>query len=151
VKGSDKFPESVTDSTDQSRTLGAQLNSILGGKAPAEIIAQPEVFQKLMRELWHNLACLTDESVMHCLPFYFNLNGAHSAYSPSPSDSPEVWQLNEDYAYRLLSVTNGNLDSSRMLEGLDEDERLMLVELCATFEQETEESFEPVLKLAGII
>ena len=141
-----RFPNYVTDSSDQSRTLGAQLDRTMAGKSPSELMCDSIAFQELIIELWHNLPCLTDESVLLCLPFYFNINGTNSSYTCS-SSVPPVWQLNEDYASRLWSVGMRGNDSMRLLQLLSQEEKQMLVDLCKIFESEIEESFEPVLKL----
>ncbi len=143
------FPQYVTHSSAQSRTLGAQLDRMMGGKTPAELISNPEIFPKLMKGLWHNLPCLTDESVLLCLPFYFNINGPNSAYTADSPDLPADWQLNEDYAYRLLMMISCHAESFHVLQNLDQNERRMLTDLFKIFEEETEQSFEPVLKLVN--
>lgn len=142
-----RFPKYVTSESYQSRQLGARLDRALGGKTPKEIIDDPDNLPEVMLELWHNLPCLTAESVLLCLPFYFHINGPHNTYDSSSPQLPPVWQLNFDYAWRLLTIDPNDPALRNTLQELEENERTKLTELCQIFEEEIQESFEHIRKI----
>jgi len=69
------FPEIVTDTSDQSRTLGADLSALLAGREIATFVNNRELLLKAMYELWLNLSCLPHRHVDPSVAFDLtNLN-----------------------------------------------------------------------------
>jgi hypothetical protein len=94
------FPETITDASDQSRTLGADLSALLAGREIATFVNNRELLLEAMYELWLNLPCLTHPVDLLCFPLYdayFELHGRPTSGKqvlPSPD--------NEDYLEGLL-------------------------------------------------
>ena len=142
-----RFPDHVTSPSDQSRQLGRELDRILAGKTTTDIVNSPEVFRTLIVELWHNLPCLTDESVLLCMPFYLYLNGPEGGKLLISPDLPAIWQINSEYGERLLRICSNNEAAFDLLAGITESERKLLIALFKRFEDDVNESFEHLANL----
>lgn len=137
-----KFPEVVTNLSDQSRTLGARLNELLGGETPLSVIQNKKQFREVLIELWHNLPCLSEESLLNSLPLYVSANDPEFHLEESDPEVPEIWQLNEDLAWRIDRLCSQEELVSAMLSVASEEEQRQLVQLCETVEQDSGQSLE---------
>jgi hypothetical protein len=137
-----KFPEIVTNVSDQSRTLGARLNELLGGETPLSVSQNRKHFREVLIELWHNLPCLSDECLLRSLPLYVLANDSGFQLEENDPDVPEIWQLNQDIAWRIVRLCSQNRTVLAPLSVASEEEQRQLVEFCEIVERDSGESLE---------
>lgn len=141
-----KFPDVVTNDSDQSRTLGRELQRLLAGKTPRQIIAQQDLLANVIFELWHNLPCLTDECVLRCLPIYVAYKDSERSHLRCASRMPPSSQVNEE----LLEVLAGISFQTQALAGIgqlfDEGERKSVTLFLEQIDQTETVDVKPVLE-----
>jgi hypothetical protein len=136
------FPAHVTHDTEQSRTLGAELDRILGGRCPQEVLDLRAGVSAVLHELWRNLPCIGIESLIHCLPFYIKFNSNPPERIDGAASLPEIWQVNEELAQRLAFACESKDVYQRVLARFGRVELEQVLDLCEKLEIDSGESLK---------
>ena len=145
--GDEYFPAFVTHNTEQSRTLGAALDNLLGKTCPRAVLANPVTLCAVLIELWRNLPCVELESLLLCLPFYCAINCKQLPELTESGSLPETWQLNEELAQRLSFACDSREFYERVLARFGKEELEETLALCDVIEAESDESIDCFRKL----
>lgn len=134
------FPDVVTNPTDQSYTLGVKLNNLLSGATPQIITQSPSLLKEVLQELWQNLPCLTDESIIRCLPIYIAINNSYFGIFSDDDDVADILQLKSDLADRLALIGDRTLAQNEvaLLNEATVEERENIFNFCVSLETEFE-------------
>ena len=125
--GDEYFPAFVTHNTEQSRTLGAALDNLLGKTCPRAVLANPVTLCAVLIELWRNLPCVELESLLLCLPFYCAINCKQLPELTESGSLPETWQLNEELAQRLSFACDSREIYERVLARFGKEELELII------------------------